>query len=1301
LQNECWIAFEFDSDVALNQIEVQTMSSQPDGYFSFELWTSGATNDGTYSTRVQVAPRDAGTFSNAYVSSHDPAPSSTHYIEVDSSITSSKQWKLRHVRAFKDNDDAGYPSIADIKFRTKSEPWFYVELPHTVVNPLVTIVTSSSMGARDATSLEMWIGPDEGENKESGRHAWKQPSSSVKCGTLSSLPNKYPIMSSTCEGTGKGVFFRPVDGASLSIVATEIRVSIVRAHSLGVWCVPTQENAVAWHVAMDAESHQDWSVRGDAIQAPFATAQQGINRADNGDIVVLGSGVFRSKATETATSSSPCELNMLRDSSFEGGLDEDWTGGQRVSGGYSGMYARESSFGPGVNSLFKYKHPILLVPGSTYVLSAYIKVTATDGPSTSNLFYLRMGQIYADKEREGNIFSNLYLTSIQKGTDSADTDWTYQSVVFVAPFVDAQWVYCNLGWYSFGPHRTDGTSATVLTDDMSLQLLDGHAGATKRRCNHNLDLLGKAITIRGVSAEKTIIECGRADTTETSLTSSIASRGFLFVSGEGRDTVVEHLTVRHCHSAHSSITVDGYVDDLKYAGLSVNKAGAVASNMFGSAVVIRVAAPSLRHVHLTNNRAKYGGSVTIQGTCVSNTPEAMFTNVTITNSIADAYAGAVFIYCAALKWKGGSARDCRSAHGGSVLRLALAQKVSLSEITFERNINSFPNIDQFGTKWGGYGAIWMVENSGSPIIELRDNFFRDNVDFAAKDLFIAADVYPFVALINNIHADSKSDSDVTSSSSSVVVPSVLISLKSCNQVSTLFRSRSSQSNVFVLERKSSMYMSMRCDFIPAASGSQQDVADITTMTTEFYLDGWNMILRREWQDGNGFEKSWNEYAKGFGQLSTAFVTGLHIVSEMTQSQEHQLRLDVCSLSAQIDNAIELVVPGWSLWGLQNNKALTITMLEDEAKVKVVGTVVARRGVLSAGEIGDVCQSDCDPTGTRAGICGPYLICFSRSGGLPLAVPGCSFGNIANHGVENDHMDYCVAEGGSFRHFSSSKMNMLALMNRCPNCRLRLRIVGDTVDSRLSIFFNQIIDGKVTSLEPVKGQASLPSTGPFDVLLEYQPHRNIAVSTSFTIEIGILLFPDTAITLSSVQMWSINECLEATWSKFAIAAEEANFQLSRSSADVNRYFTTVQTSDEYTSGPVLTVNSLFPEQSFTTYDRDNDIHGGVNCADSYSRGGWWYQACHSGHLTGKYPDINSINVNYGNSVGIRFFLGHYSSLSMAEMKIKSASSTRGVLESATCSRSSCSGRCINRPPPSAQQHLGVWCLEMEHLKVREL
>ena len=223
----------------------------------------------------------------------------------------------------------------------------------------------------------MWIGGD-GANKASGSNSWQQPSSSVKCGMLYSV-NNYPVMSSVCEGTGKGVFFRPIDGASLSIVATEIRVSIVRASSLGVWCVPTKDNVVTWHVASDANSHQDWSVRGDTVQTSFATAQQGINRADDGDAVVLGAGVFRSKTTETIASTSPCELNMLRDSSFES-LDEDWTGGQRVSGGYSGAYAREGSFGPGTSdSLFNYKHPILLVPGSTYVVSAYFKVTAAAG----------------------------------------------------------------------------------------------------------------------------------------------------------------------------------------------------------------------------------------------------------------------------------------------------------------------------------------------------------------------------------------------------------------------------------------------------------------------------------------------------------------------------------------------------------------------------------------------------------------------------------------------------------------------------------------------------------------------------------------------------------------------------------------------------------------------------------------------------------------------------------------------------------------------------------------------------------
>jgi hypothetical protein len=128
LLGECWLAFEFDNDILPETLEVFTASSLPDGYFSFELWTSGSANDDGYGTRVQLAHRDDGNnFADSYVSDADPAPLSTHYVLIHAeSVVPSKQWKLRHVRAFRDDGLAGYPSIADVKFRTKSQPWLYV-----------------------------------------------------------------------------------------------------------------------------------------------------------------------------------------------------------------------------------------------------------------------------------------------------------------------------------------------------------------------------------------------------------------------------------------------------------------------------------------------------------------------------------------------------------------------------------------------------------------------------------------------------------------------------------------------------------------------------------------------------------------------------------------------------------------------------------------------------------------------------------------------------------------------------------------------------------------------------------------------------------------------------------------------------------------------------------------------------------------------------------------------------------------------------------------------------------------------
>ena len=79
------------------------------------------------------------------------------------------------------------------------------------------------------------------------------------------------------------------------------------------------------------------------------------------------------------------------------------------------------------------------------------------------------------------------------------------------------------------------TPASIFLDDLSLQLLDGHAGATRRRCNHNLDFQGKKIRLLGAGKEKTVIDCGGVGTE----LSAVSKRGLIFVSGEGRDTIGE------------------------------------------------------------------------------------------------------------------------------------------------------------------------------------------------------------------------------------------------------------------------------------------------------------------------------------------------------------------------------------------------------------------------------------------------------------------------------------------------------------------------------------------------------------------------------------------------------------------------------------------------------------------------------------------------------------------------------------------------------------------------------------------
>lgn len=38
--------------------------------------------------------------------------------------------------------------------------------------------------------------------------------------------------------------------------------------------------------------------------------------------------------------------------------------------------------------------------------------------------------------------------------------------------------------------------------------------------------------------------------------------------------------------------------------------------------------------------------------------------------------------------------------------------------------------------------------------------------------------------------------------------------------------------------------------------------------------------------------------------------------------------------------------------------------------------------------------------------------------------------------------------------------------------------------------------------------------------------------------------------------------------------------------------------------------------FSTYDRDNDRHATLNCAEHH-KGGWWYDACYTSNLNGRH------------------------------------------------------------------------------------
>lgn len=67
--------------------------------------------------------------------------------------------------------------------------------------------------------------------------------------------------------------------------------------------------------------------------------------------------------------------------------------------------------------------------------------------------------------------------------------------------------------------------------------------------------------------------------------------------------------------------------------------------------------------------------------------------------------------------------------------------------------------------------------------------------------------------------------------------------------------------------------------------------------------------------------------------------------------------------------------------------------------------------------------------------------------------------------------------------------------------------------------------------------------------------------------------------------------------------------------------------------------------FSTRDQDNDLHGSISCAQSFT-GAWWYNKCHRSNLNGQYRDNT-----HGKGINWYTWRGHTYSLKESVMKVK--------------------------------------------------
>jgi hypothetical protein len=73
------------------------------------------------------------------------------------------------------------------------------------------------------------------------------------------------------------------------------------------------------------------------------------------------------------------------------------------------------------------------------------------------------------------------------------------------------------------------------------------------------------------------------------------------------------------------------------------------------------------------------------------------------------------------------------------------------------------------------------------------------------------------------------------------------------------------------------------------------------------------------------------------------------------------------------------------------------------------------------------------------------------------------------------------------------------------------------------------------------------------------------------------------------------------------------------------------------------------QRFTTFDADNDLWSGGNCAVTY-KGGWWYRGCHGANLNGRYEGPGKVS-SFATGIVWNPWRGYHYSMKSCSMWVK--------------------------------------------------